>query len=184
MKTSSYFDHTNVLLRVVLLAGLSGGLAEMIWVQLYTFLAGQSSVVVARAVTASLSSGLAQTVVAPEIGVAIHLVLSVFVALIYALLVWLPFTQHRGPTASLAVASGVLACIWAINFLLLLPLVNAKFAGLLPYSVTLGSKLLFGVAMAGVFHLAQSRRPDGSGLYRRENKTHSEVNNPSAIKPR
>lgn len=184
MKTNSHFDHTSVLWKVVLLAGLCGGLAEILWVQLYSLLAGQSSVVVAREVTASFSSSLAQTAAAPEIGVLIHLVLSVFVALIYARLVWLPFTQRRGPGVSLAVASGVLACIWVINFLLLLPLVNATFISLLPYSVTLGSKLLFGAAMAEVFQLAQSRRPDGKILFRHENNTHSEVNNSSVIKPR
>ena len=55
----------------------------------------------------------------------------------------------------MAVAAGVLACIWAVNFLLLLPVVNAQFAALLPYSVSLGSKLLFGAAMAGVFHISR-----------------------------
>jgi hypothetical protein len=75
--------------------------------------------------------------------------------------VWLPFTRRRGPAVAVAVAVGVLACIWAVNFLLLLPVVNAAFVGLLPYSVSLGSKLLFGVAMAGVFHVAQSTAPSG-----------------------
>ena len=86
------------------------------------------------------------------------------VALAYALLVWRPFTRRLGAGAALAVAVGVLACIWAINFLLLLPVVNAQFIALLPYSVSLGSKLLFGVAMAGVFHVGQGWRREGQGL--------------------
>jgi hypothetical protein len=161
MKTTSRFDRTSTLLKVVLLAGLCGGMAEIIWVQLYAFLAGQSSVEVARQVTASLLPGMAESAVAASLGVAIHLVLSVLVALAYALLVWLPFTRRRAPAVSLTVASGVLACVWAFNFLLLLPVVNATFVGLLPYSVSLGSKLLFGVAMAGVFHVGQSLHQAG-----------------------
>jgi hypothetical protein len=160
MKIASQFDSASVLLKVILIAGLCGGMAEIIWVQLYTFLVGQSSVEVARQVTSSVLPGMAETAVAPAIGVAIHLVLSILVALAYALLVWLPFTRRRGPAASIAIACGVLAGIWAVNFLLLLPVVNAQFVGLLPYSVSLGSKLLFGVAMAGIFQVGQSRRRD------------------------
>lgn len=161
MKTTSQYNSAGAFLKVTLIAGLCGGMAEIIWVQLYTFLAGQSSVEVARQVTASLLPGMAEAAAAPALGVAIHLVLSVLVALAYALLVWQPFTRRHGPAISLAAASGVLACIWGVNFLLLLPVVNAEFVGLLPFSVTLGSKLLFGVSMAGVFYVGQSRRHSG-----------------------
>ena len=63
--------------------------------------------------------------------------------------------QRHGPAAALATASAVLAAIWVVNFLVVLPIVNAEFVSLLPYSVTLGSKLLFGVAMAMVLSGAQ-----------------------------
>ena len=53
------------------------------------------------------------------------------------------------------VAAGVLASIWAMNFLLILPIVNAGFVALFPYTVSLGSKILFGLAMAGVLYTAQ-----------------------------
>jgi len=137
-------------LKVILLAGLCGGLAEVLWVQLYSLLAGLSGAEVARQVTASLLPGAADAAFAPGLGIAIHLALSLLLAVCYATLVWAPFLQRRGPAASLAAASAVLAAIWAVNFLAVLPVVNAAFVGLLPYPVTLGSKLLFGLAMAAV----------------------------------
>ncbi len=41
-----------------------------------------------------------------------------------------------------------LAIVWAINFFVLLPAVNPGFVHLLPYGVTLASKLAFGLAAA------------------------------------
>lgn len=155
MKTSSQIETGNRLLKLILLAGFCGGMAEIIWVQLYAALTGHNSVEVARQVTASLLPGMADAAFAPALGIAIHFVLALLVALGYAALVWLPFMRHRGPAASVAVASGVLAMIWAMNFLLVLPVVNPVFITLLPYPVTLGSKLLFGMAMAGVLYTAQ-----------------------------
>jgi hypothetical protein len=40
-----------------------------------------------------------------------------------------------------------------VNFLLVLPYLNPHFVDLLPYSVTLASKLLFGLAAATVFRI-------------------------------
>jgi hypothetical protein len=155
MKTYSQIETGGSLLKLILLAGFCGGMAEIIWVQLYASLTGHNGVEVARQVTASLLPGMADAVGAPGLGIAIHLVLALLVALVYAALVWLPFARRRGPTASVAAASAILATIWAVNFLLILPVVNPVFVTLLPYPVTLGSKLLFGMAMAGVLYTAQ-----------------------------
>lgn len=145
-------------LKVILLAGLCGGLAEVVWVQLYSSLAGLSGAEVARQVTASLWPGAAEAAFAPGLGIAIHLALSLLLAVCFATLVWAPFLRRRGPAASLAAASAVLAAIWAVNFLAVLPIVNPEFVGLLPYSVTFGSKLLFGLAMAAVLSGGRWRR--------------------------
>ncbi|HLD13557.1 MAG TPA: hypothetical protein VJB18_02450 [Burkholderiales bacterium] len=40
-----------------------------------------------------------------------------------------------------------LAAVWAVNFLVILPVVHPAFVYLLPYPVTLLSKLFFGLAM-------------------------------------
>ncbi|MBI5612244.1 MAG: hypothetical protein HY942_04115 [Gammaproteobacteria bacterium] len=150
MKTPAITETNRAPLKVILLAGLCGGLAEVVWVQLYASLAGLSGAEVARQVTASLMPGAAEAAFAPGLGIAIHFVLSLLVAVCYATLVWVPFMQRRGPAASVAAASVVLATIWAVNFLAVLPVVNPEFIGLLPYPVTFGSKLLFGLAMAAV----------------------------------
>ncbi len=156
MRTSAQINIGTGLLKVVLLAGFCGGMAEIIWVGLYAGLTGHSGVEVARQVTASLLPGMADAAFAPGLGIAIHLVLSLLLALAYTALVWLPMLRRRGPAASVAVAAAVLAAIWAVNFLLVLPVVNPVFVTLLPYPVSLGSKLLFGMAMAGVLYPAQN----------------------------
>ncbi len=157
MKSQSSARTNGASLKVILSAGLCGGLAEIVWVQLYSSVAGLSSAEVARQVTASLWPGAADAAFAPGLGIAIHFALALLVAVCYAALVWVPFMQRRGPAAALAAASAVLAAIWAVNFLVVLPVVNADFVGLLPYPVTFGSKLLFGLAMAAVLLGAQYR---------------------------
>jgi len=52
----------------------------------------------------------------------------------------------------------VLAAVWAINFLVILPQLNPAFPDLLPSAVTFLSKILFGVAAAAVLQIEQ-RRP-------------------------
>jgi hypothetical protein len=44
-----------------------------------------------------------------------------------------------------------------VNFLLVLPYVNPRFVDLLPYSVTLASKLLFGLVAATIFRIKRMR---------------------------
>ena len=43
-----------------------------------------------------------------------------------------------------------LAGVWAINFFVVLPIVSPAFVHVVPYAVSLTSKLLFGVAAAAV----------------------------------
>lgn len=90
-------DGTDSSLSVILLAGLCGGLAEVVWVQVYTALTAHSSVEVARQVTASLLPRIADAAFAPGLGIAIHFPLSLLVALAYAALIWTPFMRRRGP---------------------------------------------------------------------------------------
>lgn len=153
MKASAHSESSRMPL--ILFAGLCGGLAEVIWVQIYATLTGHSSMEVARQVTASVLPDMTDAAAAPGLGLIIHFALSLLVALGYSIFVWKPFLQQRGPAAAIAVAAGVLASIWAMNFLLILPIVNAEFVALLPYTVSLGSKILFGLAMATVLYTAQ-----------------------------
>lgn len=90
----------------------------------------------------------------------IHLALSLALGFAFACAVWIPFAKRHGPAGTLLSTMIVLAGVWAINFLAVLPAVNPIFATLLPPAATLLSKLLFGVSMAAVLELG-SRHTHG-----------------------
>ena len=141
----------------MLIAGILGGAAEMAWVTLYCGTAGGAEV--ARQVTATFASGGAGAQYAVAMGIAIHLVLSTLVALCYALLIWKPLARTLGTAAHFVLASVALAVLWALNFFIVLPWVNPAFVDLLPYSVSLASKLMFGMAMAAGLVWKRSSAP-------------------------
>ena len=140
------------LLQLILLAGLAGGLAELVWVMLYSSLTQVSSSEVARQIAVTLFPALAHAPFVVAIGVAIHFALSLALAAAFVWIVWRPFIRNRGVAATFAGAVVALAVIWATNFLVVLPRLNPDFVALMPYSVTLFSKLLFGIAMAWVLN--------------------------------
>ena len=142
----------------VLIAGLAGGAAEIAWVFAYGAFAGVSATDVAREVTASLVPGGSSWAAAPALGVAIHLGLSV--ALAYAFVAGLDrlLPRVRGTARLVAIAVGALASVWAINFFVVLPLVNPRFVTLMPYAATFLSKALFGAAMGVVLARSAARR--------------------------
>jgi hypothetical protein len=141
----------------VLIAGLAGGIAEILWVLAYGTFAPVSATEVAREVTASLLPGAAASAAAPPLGVGIHLALSVALAAAFVAALAKVFPGRRGVGGYLAIAVAALAGIWALNFLLVLPILNPRFVTLMPYAATLFSKALFGLAMGGV--LARAQRP-------------------------
>jgi hypothetical protein len=131
-------------------AGAAGGLAEVLWVSLYASVSGLDAAVVARGVTTAV--GL-QTLVphAPAAaGIAIHMALAVALGVALAS-VWqvLPANLRK---AHLAFGAAALTCVWAMNFFVVLPIVSPDFVHVVPYSVSLVSKLLFGLAAAHVLH--------------------------------
>jgi hypothetical protein len=132
----------------MLIAGLVGGLAEVAWIAAYTVATPVAAGEVLRQIVASVAPALAGTAFAPALGLGIHLALSVLLGLAFGFAVWRPALRHFGRWATLALAIAVLAVVWAINFLVLLPVLNPQFVELMPLTVTLASKLLFGVAMA------------------------------------
>ena len=136
------------LLQPMLLAGIAGGLAELVWIMLYSSFTQASGSEVARQVAVTLFPALAQAPFAVALGVAIHFALSLALAAAFVWIVWRPFIRKRGVAATFAGAAVALAVIWAANFLVVLPHLNPDFVALMPYYATLFSKLLFGVAMA------------------------------------
>lgn len=138
----------------ILAAGLAGGLAEIAWVGLYSMFTPLSGAEVAREVTASVFPGLVALPSAALLGVAIHFLLSLLLAAGFVFATARLFTPRWRTAGAFTSALVALALVWAVNFFVVLPAINPMFIGLMPYTVTLISKLLFGVAMAAVLNWA------------------------------
>ncbi|MGE5241360.1 MAG: hypothetical protein ACM3NI_06915 [Bacteroidota bacterium] len=152
--------------RLVLIASLAGGLAEILWVSLYAVFTPLAGVTVAREVTASLFPALAAGASGAWLGIAIHMTLALALGYAFAYLVWQPLVRARGPLATLAVSALTLATVWTLNFFVVLPALNPAFITLMPYSVTFASKMLFAVAM-GVVLAGASRGAVAGKIARR-----------------
>lgn len=140
------------------LAGLAGGLAEVIWICTYAAVTNSDAGLVARAVTDTFRFGNQH--VSPIVsGVGIHLGLAAILGITVAIAIRpiLGFLHGIDLYGSITAA---LAVVWAVNFFVVLPFVNPRFVYIVPYEVSLLSKLLFGVAAAGLFQLAQLARPN------------------------
>jgi hypothetical protein len=58
--------------------------------------------------------------------------------------------RERGLSNPYPFLLAALAGVWATNFFVVLPIVSPAFVHIVPYAVSLTSKLLFGAAMAAV----------------------------------
>jgi hypothetical protein len=129
-------------------AGAAGGIAEIIWIFVYASATGADAASLARGVTTATGANLLLQGSSAAFGVAIHMVLAVTLGIVLAFL-WTTLSRRwpkeLNPYAVMPVA---LAGVWAINFLIVLPLVDPNFVQIVPYPVSLISKLLFGVAAA------------------------------------
>ena len=137
-------------LTIGLLAGLSGGAAEVAWVSLYSNATDTGGMIVAQQVAASVVPAAAALPSAPLLGIAIHMLLSVALGLAFATTIWRLAAPRLGAAAFMATAAASLALVWAVNFFVVLPVLNPAFITLMPYGVTLVSKMLFGTAMGTV----------------------------------
>jgi len=138
-------------------AGIVAGLVEVAWIGAWSVHAGPQAAAVAGAVSATVFPGSAGLAIAPWLGLAIHLFLSVALALGFGKLVW-PLVRHRHAGATMLASVLVLALVWKVNFFILLPAWNAGFVELLPLAVTLASKLMFGAAMGLVLAVYEGRQ--------------------------
>lgn len=133
-----------------MLAGLCGGAAEILWVSAYSSVTGMSSAALAQQVTASVIPAAAGLPAAPLLGIMIHMLLSMALGMAFSWTTWRLFSLRIGTKGIVAIAVVALALVWAVNFFLVLPLLNPAFVTLMPYGATLVSKILFAIAMAGV----------------------------------
>lgn len=146
-------------LKSLALAGLAGGIAEVLWVGAYCALMPLSALDVLRQITASVAPSAAHSAIAPALGMVIHLALSIALAIAYALAMGIARTRSSTLAGAIATAVATLAAVWMLNFFVLLPQLNPAFVALMPYPVTLLSKLLFGAAMGLVLHREYANRP-------------------------
>lgn len=133
-----------------LFAGLCGGLAEIAWIALYSSATSTNGIEVARQVTVSFWPTAGEWTFAPVLGIAIHMALALALASALVPLLLRFAAQYPGPGAVMAGATAALALVWAVNFFLVLPVLNPAFVTLMPYGATLTSKLLFGATIARV----------------------------------
>jgi hypothetical protein len=137
-------------IRTGVIAGAAGGLAEIAWVTIYAGMTGADPAILARGVTTAAGVGASLPASPVPLGIAVHMMLAVLLGTVLAC-AWQALAAHRpGLTNPYPFMLVVLAGVWAVNFFVVLPIVSPAFTHLLPYAVSLTSKLLFGVAAAEV----------------------------------
>jgi hypothetical protein len=140
-------------------AGVAGGLAEIAWVTLYAGATGADPATLARAVTTAVGVSALFPSSPVALGVTVHMLLAAVlgIALSFG---WRALSSHRSDIAGpLPFILAALVGVWAVNFFVLLPGISPAFIHLVPYPVSLVSKVLFGLAAAETF-----RRQDASAL--------------------
>jgi hypothetical protein len=139
------------------LGGIAGGCAEIGWIALYGAATGTPTDPVARGIVTSVIPALTTSSWAPSLGIAIHLGLAVALGVVLALALRLVARRTGAGHSEFTLVMLALAGVWAVNFFVALPQLNPEFVRLLPLSVTLLSKLLFGLSAAAVFRADRMR---------------------------
>lgn len=133
-----------------ILGGVAGGVAEVAWISLYAAMTGIDAASVARGVTDTLRLGTQAPVGA---GIAIHMSLAAMLGLAIAFALR-PLRGRVHGIVFYAAVTSALAAVWAVNFLVVLPVINPAFVTIVPLAVSFFSKLLFGVAAAWSLQIA------------------------------
>ena len=151
-KLKPFLSNTGVL-RAGLLMGLVGGGAEVAVISAYAAATGGDAGLVARGVSSAvgMDGGSALS------GVAVHMGISLALGVALAALMQTRIGRKLPANAAFPVMMGALAGIWLVNFFIVLPVVSPAFVHLLPFAVTLGSKLAFGLSAAVAAHLMTTR---------------------------
>ena len=148
--------------RYGVLLGIAGGLAEIVWIAFYGALTGSDTADVARTITAIVnlvSPSVAFTIAPIMYGILVHMVAAVGLGIVLAFL-WRSLAVHWRIDEYVFML-GALTIVWGINFHIVLPLISPAFSDLnrvffelVPYQVSLMSKLLFGLAGAPILHFS------------------------------
>ena len=141
------------ILTMGVLAGSAGGIAEVAWISLYAAATGSDAALVARGVTETLRIDASAPVLA---GIAIHMGIAAMLGM--ALAAALAPLRLEGARLY-AILGCALAGVWAINFMVVLPLLNPAFVAIVPLGASFVSKVLFGIAAAASLQFAQHAKP-------------------------
>jgi hypothetical protein len=136
--------------RNLIVAGLAGGMIEVLWVLFYSSFSSVNVAEIARQVTASLFPFATDFSFAPVLGLGIHLILSLVLALLFITIVLKPVYARYGRPGIMMSSLITLVLVWKINFFIILPVLNPAFIDLMPLLVTFISKILFGAVMGWV----------------------------------
>jgi hypothetical protein len=136
--------------RTIILAGIAGGTVEVLWVMIYCFGSPLQASLVAEEVTRSFLPQMAG-IAAVIAGLCIHYALAMLIAGIAAAVYLRVFAGDIDEQAIFVTSIAALVVIWVANFFVVLPRVNPAFVTLMPYTVTLISKIGFGIAMSWIF---------------------------------
>lgn len=162
MANSTATENLGATIMTGAVAGAAGGVAEIAWVALYAAMTGGKAAVIAQGVTTAAGVGALYPGAAAGAGVAVHMILSLALGMLLAVVARRLASGRSVRAFSLAALCGV----WFVNFFIILPLVSPAFTHLLPYAVSLTSKLLFGAAAGQVLAMQARRLPRGLAMVR------------------
>lgn len=147
----------------LLIAGLLGGLAEVVWIGFYSLSVDAQISEIGRGIAATVYPASAGFYLAPAIGLVIHMTLSILLAFGFGSLLF-PLVEHtfHYRTAVMIASVTTLVAVWKVNFFLLLPIWNPEFVSLLPLEITLASKIIFGLTMGAVLTSYQQKLSPGT----------------------
>ncbi len=147
----------SAIVRRGVVAGAAGGVAEIIWVSVYALATGGHAATLARGVTTAAGVSALLPASPVMLGVVVHMALAVALGTTLAF-AW----QSLSPRWAAMGVLAALVAVWFVNFFVILPVLSPDFVQLVPYPVSLLSKLLFGLAAVGVLRHG-ARRPIATG---------------------
>ena len=123
--------------------GLAGGLAEVLVVDACSPVVGVDAAGVARAIATAVRIDHGSV----ASGLVVHMALSAALGVVLLAIAKESGCLRDGSALrTYAMALLALGLVWTLNFFVVLPLLSPAFVHLLPYPVTLASKLMFAVA--------------------------------------
>jgi hypothetical protein len=130
------------------IAGAAGGLAEIIWVSAYAIITGGNATSLARGVTTAAGVSALLPSAPVTTGIVVHMALAVLLGIAVSAVWQAVSVRSQGVSNAYVLVIAALSGVWAMNFFVVLPAISPEFVQLVPYSVSLMSKLLFGLAAA------------------------------------